>query len=363
MITRIEIDGFKSFKDFVLDVPPLLAVTGANSSGKSNLIDALRLLAGASHDHRVVFRFDRGNAVQLLRHYGNGGIVDRFRIAVDLSVPSEAGALSLQAAVVAELGPLAAGQARPVEPAPLAFEARFLGDIEPKERRAALNAELDSWLFLAPSPDRLRTRAPGTDRGRLASDASNLAAVLGRLAESGALPELLLDLRAVIPTLDDVLPVQDHRGDWDFDLAYRDSGRIAPSMASDGTLRVLAVLAAVHDAAHPGTIVIDEVENGLHPGRLATLLELLAERIAEAGARRQMIMTTHSPVVLSHMLSTDRDAVLFLDSVLETDVLAGVPVGSMVTRARGVRADGPRGTYVTAAEVRRYLETVRQDVR
>ncbi|SDK12825.1 AAA family ATPase [Nonomuraea jiangxiensis] len=41
MLTRIEIDGFKSFLDFGLDVPPFLALVGPNSSGKSNLLDAL----------------------------------------------------------------------------------------------------------------------------------------------------------------------------------------------------------------------------------------------------------------------------------------------------------------------------------
>ncbi|MCA2222991.1 AAA family ATPase [Nonomuraea aurantiaca] len=41
MLTRIEIDGFRSFLDFELDVPPFLALVGPNSSGKSNLLDAL----------------------------------------------------------------------------------------------------------------------------------------------------------------------------------------------------------------------------------------------------------------------------------------------------------------------------------
>ena len=47
MITRIEIDGFKSFADFSLGVPPFLLLVGANASGKSNLLDALRLTARA----------------------------------------------------------------------------------------------------------------------------------------------------------------------------------------------------------------------------------------------------------------------------------------------------------------------------
>ncbi|WP_328942400.1 AAA family ATPase [Streptomyces sp. NBC_00250] len=48
MITQIRIDGFKSFRRFSLDVPPTLIMLGANGAGKSNLFDALRLVAGTA---------------------------------------------------------------------------------------------------------------------------------------------------------------------------------------------------------------------------------------------------------------------------------------------------------------------------
>jgi ABC-type cobalamin/Fe3+-siderophores transport system ATPase subunit len=41
MITHVEIDGFTSFLDSRLDMPPFLTLVGPNSSGKSNLFDAL----------------------------------------------------------------------------------------------------------------------------------------------------------------------------------------------------------------------------------------------------------------------------------------------------------------------------------
>ena len=48
MITRIEIDGFKSFENFALDLPPFLVLIGTNASGKSNLLDALTFVANAA---------------------------------------------------------------------------------------------------------------------------------------------------------------------------------------------------------------------------------------------------------------------------------------------------------------------------
>jgi AAA15 family ATPase/GTPase len=45
MITRIEIDGFKSFKNFEMDFTPLTMIAGSNASGSSNLFEALQLLS------------------------------------------------------------------------------------------------------------------------------------------------------------------------------------------------------------------------------------------------------------------------------------------------------------------------------
>lgn len=45
MLTRIEIDGFKSFRNFELDIPPFLVIIGRNAAGKSNLFDAIQLLS------------------------------------------------------------------------------------------------------------------------------------------------------------------------------------------------------------------------------------------------------------------------------------------------------------------------------
>src|SRR4051812_23808495 len=45
MITRLEIDGFKSLSDFAVDLEPFTVFIGPNSAGKSNVLDALALLS------------------------------------------------------------------------------------------------------------------------------------------------------------------------------------------------------------------------------------------------------------------------------------------------------------------------------
>ncbi|QMU72406.1 AAA family ATPase [Streptacidiphilus sp. P02-A3a] len=357
MIERIEIDGFKSFKDFTLDVPPLLVVAGANASGKSNALDALRLLAETVRDPVAFHRFNRGTGMQLLRQSGDGSRCRELRINVSISLPGTSGTVrTFEPSLYCEV----------LHPHPRDATLRVTFGPRTGESGAdydLVDQELGSWLFLDPVCGLARMRADGTDRGRLAPDASNLAAVLGRFSESDTLAELMLDACAVIPALDDVVPVRDHRGDWDYDLRYREQGAMSPSVASDGTLRVLALLAAVHDPENPGTVIVDEIESGLHPSRLATLLSRIADRTRPDQGRpgRQVIVTTHSPVVVSHMLAEGRDAVVFFDSVFHPEEVDGVRVGSMITRARGVGETGVRGTYVTPIEVRNYLETVRRD--
>src|SRR5881275_2865420 len=45
MITKIELDGFKTFKDFKVELAPFQVIVGPNGAGKSNLFDALQLLS------------------------------------------------------------------------------------------------------------------------------------------------------------------------------------------------------------------------------------------------------------------------------------------------------------------------------
>ena len=68
MLTRIEIDGFKTFEAFSLDLEPLTAIVGPNASGKSNLFDALQFLSLlAQHDIRTAMQGLRGEPEELFR--------------------------------------------------------------------------------------------------------------------------------------------------------------------------------------------------------------------------------------------------------------------------------------------------------
>ncbi len=57
MLTRIEIDGFKSFQDFSMDFGSFTVILGQNASGKSNLFDAIRLLSRLAAENSVAAAF------------------------------------------------------------------------------------------------------------------------------------------------------------------------------------------------------------------------------------------------------------------------------------------------------------------
>ena len=68
MITRIEIDGFKTFDNFRLDLRPFTAVVGPNASGKSNLFDAIKFISRlAQTDIREAMQELRGRPEELFR--------------------------------------------------------------------------------------------------------------------------------------------------------------------------------------------------------------------------------------------------------------------------------------------------------
>lgn len=69
MITRIEIDGFKSFRHFAVDLRPLQVLIGRNGVGKSNLFDAIVLLASlADQSLYDVFSDSRGEIAELFTY-------------------------------------------------------------------------------------------------------------------------------------------------------------------------------------------------------------------------------------------------------------------------------------------------------
>jgi predicted ATPase len=134
-------------------------------------------------------------------------------------------------------------------------------------------------------------------------------------------------------------------------------------VTSDGTLRVVALLAALYDPAGAGLICYEEPENGIYPQKLLDLLLVLRSLVTDVRAPgdfplAQLLLTSHSPVVLS---AVPAEQLVVFDWV--TRIVPADGERSRVTRARQIRKAGLEpvpldqvGRYMTEAERRTMID-------
>lgn len=159
------------------------------------------------------------------------------------------------------------------------------------------------WSFGRYTAPRLPQRAD-LPNDMLEPDASNLGLVLNRLRREPAVKQrLLAALRALYDGIDDY-DVQIEGGTVQV-FFHEGQFTVPATRLSDGTLRYLCLLAILCHPNPPPLICIEEPELGLHPDVLPTLAELLKE----ASTRTQLIVTTHSDVLVDAM-SDQAEAVL-----------------------------------------------------
>ncbi|MFJ9089430.1 AAA family ATPase [Streptomyces sp. NPDC102384] len=438
MITRIEIDGFKSFAGFRLDVPPVLVLLGPNGAGKSNLFDALRLVAAA-------VRGEADDAVRSDARLAPGSLFRRtgrdrastsegFTISVDAIVPASTGPLPVTIQLVMDRqeyrierpgaslsysaavrvnesaqwsGDLPAAIGRDFldtaeqsreeflsgsdmkglqlasvgrnpwsdhgSPSWDSFVPNALGDFNrqrnvQEELRHLVLQECADWQTLVLDPSVARRPAPALSGAPLGSNGANLAGVLERIANDAPATwsRLVADLAALVDGVKDVrTDYDDRRQELDFDVDFSHTGWCAPPMLSDGTLRMLGLLAAAADPARHGPLCVEEIENGMYAEKVADLLRRLGRRTGGRqegpGAYRQLIATTHSPVLLAALREDLTGALVFLDQADQVD-----PDSRSISRttvARPLRAFDPEaepGETVTPEHVGRLLRRLGQ---
>ena len=168
-----------------------------------------------------------------------------------------------------------------------------------KEAVARVIDALGDMRFLDLSPEAMRQPAfPG--QTILGDSGENLPAVLKKICADSNRRETLAEwIRELTP-----MDVRDFEFPTDpitgkVQLAFKEStGRVVSAyVASDGTLRFLAMLAALLGANPARLYFFEEIDSGIHPSRLRLLADLIERCTAENGI--QVVATTHSPDLLS----------------------------------------------------------------
>ena len=154
------------------------------------------------------------------------------------------------------------------------------------------------WSFGRFTPSRLAQK-PDLPNDFLEEDGRNLGLVLNRLRREPEVRAKLVEaLQRLYAEIDD-FDVHIEGGTVQVFL-YEGRFSIPATRLSDGTLRYLCLLAILCHPTPPPLVCIEEPELGLHPDILPTIAELLLE----ASQRTQLIVTTHSSILIDALTST-----------------------------------------------------------
>ncbi|HTG36027.1 MAG TPA: ATP-binding protein [Thermoanaerobaculia bacterium] len=370
MIQSFSIENFKSFRKATLPLSPLTLLIGANASGKSNAIEAIQLLAWLAsgrplndllYDVREQELSLRGGFKDL------GGADGEISLGCEATEDSDRTSLTFSISLeVTEAGLQVTTQHLFAHENMQDSGKRLLATAsqdfkqdpsEPVAKFPQIASALSSMFFLDPNPRRMREYSFVQEK-QLKRDGSALSSVLRRLTEEEGEKARVLDFIRFLPEQDisDISYVETPRGEVMVQLHETFGGRAVPrdaALLSDGTLRVLAVAAALLSIPKGSVVIVEEIDNGVHPSRAERLLADVQKIARERDLR--VLLTTHNPALLDALpLEAIPDTVACYRDPEEGD--------SRLIRLEELEsypelvAQGPLGWLVTRGILDRYLK-------
>ena len=341
MITSVRLENFKNFADETLRLGPFTVIVGANASGKSNIRDAFRFLHGIGRDHTLpeIFggRYGAGGQIAWEPIRGADNEIVRFgqteftleseidlsalpreEIAIDstrMSYAVRIGRDSSGRRGFSILGEILRADTGHSWKRPESWKRQdglkdecltnaYFGEEDSQSLylRLAIRDEFRSMNFLDPVPNLMRQpSSPG--QIFLGEGGENLTSVLREICLDKKVKGVLIEWIRELTPMDvvDLRFLPDPSGRIHLMIREEGGRKVSAYSASDGTLRFLAMLAALFTPKSTLTSLyfIEEIDNGLHPSRLHLLLDLIETQTAETGI--QVVATTHSPTLLSMM--------------------------------------------------------------
>ncbi len=160
---------------------------------------------------------------------------------------------------------------------------------------------LKNILALDPVPQSMRdyTRISDYD---LRVNCENISSVMRHMCEDKGKKKQLLDVIRDLPEneVTDIEFIETKIGDVIFALKekYMNSTELVDARKlSDGTLRCIAMIVAALVSAPGSVLIMEEIDNGIHPGRIEKLADNLF-RIAQE-RKVDMIVTTHNAMLMN----------------------------------------------------------------
>ena len=162
----------------------------------------------------------------------------------------------------------------------------------------AMRKELESWQFFYFEPrERMRASNPVKEVRHIGLMGEELAAFLNTLKtlDQKQFHAVEKALHTIMPNVEGIdVDVSDL---GEVELKLEEAGILVPArVLSEGTLRILGLLALSGAKDLPALVGFEEPENGIHPRRIQLIAKLLKTRSNLEGT--QYIVTTHSPLLL-----------------------------------------------------------------
>lgn len=359
MLSKLRVSGFKSLRDVTVELPSGLTVLfGPNAAGKSNLVEAIHTLSVLSYTRTLEDALGddfpvRGKAIEsfsfppqglpsLLKANGPG---PRFVLEADLKTTTgdyryhvepqltpASGRLGVADEYLARLTRDGTARRSPaIERREDQIHVRRKGQgARPWQEPVGLNhsilsdrrysgngyewldsvrEELANWrtYYFDPRISMRSARPPGdvVDIGVLGQFIAPFLYKL-RAEMPKHYDSVRRTLRAIVPNIEDVSVGLDEQQGTLYLTLQQDGISYSHSVVSEGTLRVLALCAIATNPWATGLIALEEPENGVHPRRLEMIAQLLVS-VARQGDT-QVVVTTHSPLLVSNVLRARRSA-------------------------------------------------------
>lgn len=362
-IESLRVENYRALRQVALDrLTPMTVLLGPNGSGKSTVFDVFNFLAEC-FQYGLRHAWDRrGRAKELKSRGATGPIVFELKYRENRETPVITYHLAIDEGlkgpeVVEEwlqwrrgrtgkpfrfidfkkgVGRAVRGEAPDADAdrvevnlrSPDLIAVNTLGQFSEHPRVAALREFITDWYVSYLSVDQTRNQPEAGPQERLSKTGDNLPNVIQYLKEQHPerLEKIFSILRKRIPRLErvDAAPMPDGR----LLLQIKDAPFETPILsrfASDGTMKMLAYLAVLHDPVPPRFIGVEEPENFLHP----RLLPELAEECRAASEVSQLLITSHSPFLLNTMRADEvrvlyRDEEGFTQAVMTSEI-KGIP--------------------------------------
>ncbi|MHB8625500.1 MAG: AAA family ATPase [Aggregatilineales bacterium] len=303
VLTQLRFKNWRSLRDVTIDnLTPITVFIGANSSGKSNILDALRFLRYSIAERNIfgaVFSWGGRDKIKSIGTDANDPI--EFELTLTLDDVSVTDHITLQfdgsdvlfgRKMFEGKAEIPVGKTEPV--------AKRLNDFK-RERMQLLQAN-----FLPPLTLRSDSLLPeDLDPFLIDPLARNVPAMLNFMQQTHApiYHTLQADLGRLLSHVDALEINTDNREIQLRIYEKTHQGLEAPTV-STGTQRIIAMLTAhyaldMRSPKLPGLVVIEEPDTAVHPLLLKNLVEMLRVYV-DRSEPRQFILTTHNPAFLSY---------------------------------------------------------------